>query len=243
MALFGDLQHHALVDLAKVMHRLTGTLVFRSAYHGQTLELVLKTGHLRAIYVEGRPVETLPEARDLLGRLQAQGHGAFEFRTQKLLMDNISFYDQPFAQFISELAKPGVADHQLPHPETRFVRTLNPIQVPAALMPSWTLLKSHLTSDRSATELSARTGLPQREILLALSQLRALDLIAPQRAAVPASTPPVPAARPPAVPSGQGLFTVDDIVPVTLPPTSPAPRPLVQRLLGALRRFTQGGAA
>lgn len=83
MALFGDLQHHALADLARVTHTFTGTPVFRSCYPGQTLELVLKTGQLRTLYLAGVPIETLPEARDVLGRLPAQGHGAFEFRPQK----------------------------------------------------------------------------------------------------------------------------------------------------------------
>lgn len=244
MALFGDLRHHALADLANVLHTRTGTLVFRSSYQGHTLELVLKTGQLHAIYVDGIPVETLPEARDILKRLHAQGHGAFEFRTQKLLMDDVRFYDEPFARLVSEIAEPSVADHQLPHPETRFIRTLNPAHVPAALTPIWTILKSHLTSGRSAAELSVRLGLPQHEILLALYRLRALDVIAPQRAAIPSSAPTtftpaptIPAVRPPAVPQGQGIFTVDDIVPVI---PVPAPRPLVQRLLGALRRFAQG---
>ncbi|QLG13366.1 hypothetical protein HLB42_20800 (plasmid) [Deinococcus sp. D7000] len=240
MALFGDLQHHALTDLAKVLQARTGTLVFRSALQGRTLELVLKTGQLRALYVDGVPTLDLPGARDVLQQLHAQGHGAFEFRMQNLVQSDVHFYDEALTTLVSEIVTPGVTDHLLPHPETRFLRTLKPVQVPATLMPLWTRIKPHLASGRSAAELAVRLDLPQQELLLALARLRALDLITPQRAAAPSTAS---TAHPAAGPQSQGLFTVNDLAPVTVAPASPAPRPLVQRLLGALRRFTQGGTA
>lgn len=240
MALFGDLQHHALTDLAKVLQARTGTLVFRSALQDRTLELVLKTGQLRALYVNGVPTLDLLGARDVLQQLHDQGHGTFEFRLQNLVQSNIHFYDEALITLVNEIVTPGVTDHLLPHPETRFLRTLKPVQVPATLMPLWTRIKPQLIVSRSAAELAARLDLPQHDVLVTLARLRALDLITPQRAAAPSTAS---TAHPAAGPQSQGLFTVDDLVPITLPPTSPTPRPLVQRLLGALRRFTQGGTA
>jgi hypothetical protein len=49
MALFGDLKHQTLADLAKILHLHTGTLFFHSAFQGKTVELVLNRGHLRAL--------------------------------------------------------------------------------------------------------------------------------------------------------------------------------------------------
>lgn len=248
MALFGDLKHQTLADLAKVVHLHTGTLFFHSAYQGKTVELVLNRGHLRAMYLDGFPVEDLAQARRILHQLHTQGHGAFEFHRQALLVGDVRFYDQPFAQLIHELvesalpgmAGPAVPEDQLPHPETRFVSVLHSPPVPSSLASLWTLVQPHLAQGSSAAELAPRIGLALHDMRTGLYRLRAMDLITPQRAAV--SRPP-PTAHHAAAPPGTGVFTVDDLVPVTLPSTSPAPRPLVQRLLGALRRFTQGGTA
>ncbi|GGO36929.1 hypothetical protein [Deinococcus humi] len=248
MALFGDLKHQTLADLAKVLHRHTGTLFFHAAYQGKTVELVLNRGQLRAMYLDGFPVEALARARGILYQLHTQSHGAFEFHRQALLVGDVRFYDQPFASLVHELvesASPGttgpvIPDDQLPHPETRFVPVPHSPPVPGSLASLWTLVQPHLTGGSSAAELAPQLGLSPHDMQTVLYRLRAMDLIAPQRAAV--SRPP-PTAHHPALPHGHGIFTVDDLVPVTLPPTSPAPQPLVQRLLGALRRFTQGGAA
>lgn len=247
MALFGDLKHQMLADLAKVIHNHTGTLFFHSAYHGKTVELVLNGGHLRAMYLDGFPVDDLVRARVILQQLHTQGHGAFEFHRQALLVGDVRLYDQPFAELVHELiestppgmAGPAIPDDQLPHPDTRFTLTAQAPPVPASLAQLWTRVRPHLAGGSSAADLAPRLGLSLHDMQTALYRLRAMDLITPQRAAVPHHV----TAHPATTPQETGSLTVDDLVPVTLSPSAPAPRPLVQRLLGALRRFTQGGAA
>lgn len=248
MALFGDLKHQTLADLAKILHVHTGTLFFHSSYQGKTVELVLNRGQLRAMYLDGFPVEALARARGILYQLHIQGHGAFEFHRQALLVGDVHFYDHPFASLVHELVEssfPGmggavIPDDQLPHPETRFVPVPHSPPVPGSLASLWTLVQPHLTGGSSAAELAPQLGLSPHDMQTVLYRLRAMDLIAPQRAA---GLRPAPASHHAASPQGSGFFTVNDLAPVTVAPASPAPRPLVQRLLGALRRFTQGGTA
>ncbi|GGO39345.1 hypothetical protein [Deinococcus humi] len=248
MALFGDLKHQTLADLAKVIHIHTGTLLFHSAYQGKTVELVLNRGHLHAMYLDGFPIQDLTQARAILHQLHVQGHGAFELHRQTLLVGDVRLYDQPFADLVYDIVEstlpgmpgPVVPADQLPHPDTRFTLTPQSPPVPASLVQLWARVQPHLAQGSSAAELAPRLDLSPHDMQTALYRLRALDLITPQRAAV---SRPASVAHHAPMPQGPGGSTVDDITPVTLPPTSPAPRLLVQRLLGALRRFTQGGAA
>lgn len=240
MALFGDLQHHGLADLAKVLHTRTGTLFFHSAYQGRTLELNLIQGHLRAMYLDGFPILELAQVREILGQLRAQAQGAFEFQPPNTLKGDTSFYNLSLAELVQDTAGTAIPADQLPHPDTRFALTPQPPQVPASLAQVWAMVQPHLAGGSSAAELTARVGLPQQEVLAALYRLRAVDLIAPQRAipvtTVPATLLPMTSPSPPP----NGTFTGDETMPVT---PAPAPRPLVQRLLGALRRFTRGVGA
>jgi hypothetical protein len=247
MALFGDLKHQTLADLAKILHLHTGTLFFHSAFQGKTVELVLNRGHLRAMYLDGFPVEDLARAHRILHQLHVQGHGAFEFHRQVLLVGDAHLYDQPFVALVHEIAEsdlpgaigPVIPDDQLPHPDTRFALMTHSPAVPASLAQLWARVQPHLSQGSSATELAPRLGLTPHDVQMILYRFRAMDLITPQRAA---ASRPAPTLHP-AAPYGPGGPTLEDIVPSTLPSASPAPRPLVQRLLGALRRFAQGGAA
>lgn len=247
MALFGDLKHQTLADLAKVVHIHTGTLFFHSAYQGKTVELVLNRGHLRAMYLDGFPIEALARVRSILSQLHTQGHGAFEFHRQALLVGDVRLYDQPFTELVYEVVEstlpgmpgPVVPADQLPHPDTRFTLTPQAPPVPPSLAQLWASIQPHLAQGSSAAELAPRFNLSTPDMQTALYRLRAMDLITPQRAAVPRQATTSPAVTL----QGPGGSSVDNIMPVTLPSASPAPRPLMQRLLGALRRLTQGGAA
>ncbi|WP_216329764.1 hypothetical protein [Deinococcus aestuarii] len=230
MALFGDLEHHALADLAKVLHTQTGTLFFHASYQGRTLELALRQGRLRAMYLDGFPVREPSRVRDILRQLQAQARGAFEFHRQNLAAGAPNFYDLPLVDLLQEFGEAYLPEDQLPHPETRFVPSPAGARVPPSLADAWALVGPHLAPGASAVDLAPRVGLPQREVLVTLHRLRAVDLIAPQRAgAVPHRAVTV---------SGQGAgmaSTAAHFAPAAPPP---APAPLLGRLLGALRRFT-----
>lgn len=225
MALFGDLEHHALTDLAKVLRPQTGALFFHEAYQGRTLELTLMQGQLRALYVDGFPVPEQSQVREILRELHAQGRGAFEFQRRDFPVTTPSFYDLPLGELLQAFATASIPADQLPHPETRFVAVAVAPPVPASLAEIWTLLHPHLTTGASALELAARVGRPERDVLVMLHHLRAVDLIAPLRAA------------PPQVVRPAALAVVDPIVEEFAPSATP-PAPLVHRLLGALRRLT-----
>ncbi|GGO29589.1 hypothetical protein [Deinococcus humi] len=244
MALFGDLKHQTLADLAKILHIHTGILIFHSSYQGKTVELVLNRGQLRATYLDGFPIGELTRVRSILHQLHAQGHGAFEFHRQALLVGDAHLYDQPFAGLIHEIAEaaplgtagPMIPDDQLPHPETRFVPVLHSLSVPDSLASLWAVVQPHLAGGSSAAELAPRIGLSPHDTQTVLYRLRAMDLITPQRAAAARHATTQQAALPhePGDSSGDRM---------PLSSASATPRPLVQRLLGALRRFTQGGTA
>ena len=238
MALFGDLKHHMLADLAKVLQTRTGTLLFHSSYQGRTLELSLKEGSLRAMYLDGFPIKEPAQVNDILHQLYAQGQGAFEFHKQSALAGDSSFYDLMFADLVSEIVDSDVPELQLPHPDTRFVRTLKSAQVPYALLPVWTAIRPDLTAGSSAAALARHLGLPERDVLVALYRLRALDLVTPLRAAALPEMLPLPVAAPSQLVSHRAPHAS----PAHRPPAA-APVPLVQRLLGALRRLTKGSLA
>ncbi|MEF2280416.1 hypothetical protein V3W47_19150 [Deinococcus sp. YIM 134068] len=215
MALFGDLEHHALADLAKVLHARTGTLFLHEAYERRTLELTLREGRLQAMYMDGFPLREVAQVRDILSHLQARGRGAFEFQQRDGADARTAFYDLPLRELVQVSSQGSVAQDVLPHPDTRFRLTGLTQAVPPSLTGVWTLLRPHLIAGASATQLAERVGRPQQDVLFMLHALRAAELIAPQRAAGESeAATPVPAA------------------------TLPAPAPLLGRLLGALRRLT-----
>lgn len=234
MALFGDLEHHALTDLAKVLRSQTGTLFFHEAYQNRTLELLLIQGQLRAAYLDGFPVQQPAQVRDMVRELHAQGRGAFEFQKRDFPAASPHFYDLRLAELLQESAELLIPPDQLPHPDTRFVPTPGTPPVPASLEGVWTLLGPHLLAGASGSALAGRVGRPEPEILTMLHRLRAVDLIAPQRAAAQVAGPLDGAASLPA-------SAVDGGVPGEGAPSPSVPgasAPLVRRLLGALRRLT-----
>lgn len=223
MALFGDLEHHTLTDLARVLKPRSGTLYFHSAYRGRTLELTLVQGALRALYLDGFPVREPSRVHDILGELYAQGRGAFEFKPREFSAITSGFYELPLLDLLPASAETSVPEDQWPHPDTRFVPASTTAPVPPGLANAWAMIGPHLATGASASDLARQLGRPEREVQETLHRLRAVDLIAPLRAgsvlpqavdAVGSVAGPVPAAPP------------------------PAPAPLVQRLLGALRRFS-----
>ncbi|MFC5849339.1 hypothetical protein [Deinococcus petrolearius] len=224
MALFGDLEHHALTDLARVLKSQTGTLYFHEAYQRRTLELTLRKGDLRAMYLDGFPVQTSEQVRDILRQLHSQGRGAFEFQRRDFPANVPGFYDLPLVELLQDFTEASIPPDQLPHPETRFLPVTPEPTVPPSLADTWLLLQPHLASGASASELAKQVGRSEREVLGMLHRLRAVDLVAPQRAATQQVTAPVAVAA-----------TVDGSAPVATPS---APAALVHRLLGALRRLT-----
>lgn len=219
MALFGDLQDHALTDLLKVLAVQTGTLYFHEAYQGRTLELTVTRGQLRALYLDGFPVMDGGRARDILRDLGAQGRGAFEFQRREHAAGALLFYDLPLAGVLD--TEVAIAPEHLPHAETRFVAVPGTPPVPAPLAGTWAVLRPALETGASAADLTRQVGWSELDLRAALHRLRAADLVTPLRAA--------------AVPG-----------PVAAAEAAPAPAvsaPLVQRLLGALRRLGGGARA
>ncbi|WP_019586627.1 hypothetical protein [Deinococcus apachensis] len=215
MALFGDLEHHALTDLVRVLRAQSGTLFFHEAYQRRTVELTLAQGRLRAMYLDGFPIQEQTQVRGILSQLQAQGRGAFEFQRRDPSQVP-GLYDLPLGELLEAPNEAAIPADQLPHPETRFVPARAAQAVPPSLAADWALLRPLLTFGASGAELARRVGRPEREILAVLHRLRAADLIAPQRAAAQA----------------QAGTTPESV------PAAPPAAPLVQRLLGALRRLS-----
>ena len=235
MALFGDLEHHTLTDLARVLKSQTGTLFFHEAYQGRTLELTLVQGEVHALYLDGFPVQEPARVRDILRELHGQGRGAFEFQRRTFPATAPGFSAPALVDLLREFSEAFIPVDQLPHPETRFLAAEAP-SVPASLAAEWALLQPHLVAGASASELCTRVGRPQRDVQVMLHRLRAVDLIAPyrSRAAHPQLAHSAEVFQGPAAlaaaPLGQS--------PVAAPPAS---APLMRRLLGALRRLA--GAA
>ena len=210
MTLFGDLQHHAIADLLKVLKAQHGTLYFHQAYQGRTLELTLTSGSLRALYIDGFPVRDESEARTILRQLPARG--AFEFQKQAAATTDPGFYAVNLQALLPGPAQ-AVPAEQLPHPDTRFQASGAGQPAPAGLQGGWQQVAPHRQEGRSAAELAQLTGQAVPDLQVTLHHLRAAGLITPYRAAPPPAAAPV---RP--------------------GPAAPAPA-LVQRLLGALRRL------
>lgn len=218
MTLFGDLQHHAIADLLKVLKTQNGTLYLHQAYQGRTLELTLSSGSLQALYIDGFPVRDESEARTVLSQLPARG--AFEFQKQAATTDP-GFYTVNLQALLASPAQ-VVPDERLPHAETRFQVSASDMPVPADLHRDWLALAPYLSTASSAAELARLTGRSVPGVQQTLHHLRAAGLITPHRASQGVQSTVAPA--------GSGLT----------PPVSP---PLVQRLLGALRRFGRRGLA
>lgn len=244
MALFGDLEHHTLTDLAKVLRSQTGTLFFHEAYQHRTLELTLVQGQVHALYLDGFPVRGAAQVRDILQELQAQGRGAFEFQRREFPAAAPRLYALDLGTLLQGGREAFIPADHLPHPDTRFVLNPGAQPVPPALAEGWALLRPHLGGEAgaSASELARYVGRPEADLLVTLHRLRALDLIAPQRAAAPSrhSQGPAPSPQPPGpaleapTPDGAGAAASALLTPA-------APVALVQRLLGALKRL--GGGA
>jgi hypothetical protein len=233
MAIFGDLAHHTLTDLFKVLSAQAGTLFFHQAYQGRTVEMVLEGGVLSALYVDGFPVPGAAQAQATVQHLHAQGQGAFEFQPRSATpgvgaRQGARLYALPLHDLLQDTLARTIPADQLPHPETRFVAQPSGAEVPAALAPGWQLLAPHLRTGASAAELARLTGQSEAELQATLYRLRAADLIAPLRTV---------ALSGPAVADSSGAPT-----PLTAAPVA-APAPLLRRLLGALRRLTGSGAA
>lgn len=232
MAIFGNLEHHPLGELFKILQTQTGTLYFHEAYQGRTLELLLHQGILQALYVDGFPVQETERALAIIHQLQHQQRGAFEFQRRDGVHPTASFA-VPLQMLLRDVAfttAHTIPPDQLPHPDTRFVASTAVPLVPPSLQHSWSLLAPYLAQGTSATDLAQVTRHALPEIQGMLHHLRAVDLISPVRA-VPLVSHVVPAESQP-----------ETTVEVTL--SSPvAPPTLLKRMLGALRRLTGSGAA
>lgn len=234
MAIFGDLEHHTLTDLFKVLSAQAGTLFFHQAYQGRTVEMVLEHGQLHALYVDGFPVPDAAQAQAIVHHLHAQGHGAFEFQRRSVTpgagaRQGTRLYTLPLLELLQDALAKAIPADQLPHPETRFVVQHSGAQVPVSLALGWQLIAPHLQTGASAAELARLTGQSEADLQAILYRLRAVDLIAPLRTVALAS--PVPAAQP------------EWTTPLSAAAPAAAPAPLLRRLLGALRRLTGSGAA
>ncbi|WP_026298678.1 DUF4388 domain-containing protein [Deinococcus aquatilis] len=215
MALFGDLKDHLLTDLAKILKSQSGTLFLHQAYQHRTIELNLSRGQVLSLYLDGFPVLDQAQVREILQHLQTQREGAFEFQPRPLSVISSGFHDLTLIDLLQTSRDQAVLPSQLPHPDTRFMFSGLPVAVPAIVEEIWALLKPHLESGASSAELSVLVGRSEDEMQRMLYQLRALELVTPQRAGAPT-----------------GHRNADAPV---VPSVSP---PLVHRFLSALRRLT-----
>lgn len=218
MALFGDLQDHALTDLLRVLAVQTGTLSFHEPYQGRTLELTVTRGQLRALHPGGLAVMDGQRARDILRGPGAQGRGAFEFQRRGHDAGALLFYELPLAGVLDAEVTPS--PEHLPHAGTRFVAVPGTPPVPAPLAGAWAVLRPALEAGASAAELTRQVGWSEHDLRVALHRLRGANLVMPLWAAAPGPAATVNAAPTPAVPA-----------------------PLVQRLPGTLRRLGGGARA
>lgn len=232
MAIFGDLEHHAFTDVAKVIRQQSGTLFLHRAYQGQTVEMLLRNDALQAIYIDGFPVMQPTKIRDVLFYLVTHNEGRYEFEEQQVQTA------QPLNLLLSDMMRQVAADatvqeDQLPHVDTRFVADSYGGSVPASLQEKWSRIQPYMGAGASAADLSQKLPYSEQEMRVTLHQLRAVGLVAPQRAmgernfGSAAQAGAAPAARPAnaAAPAAENA----------------APRSLVQNLLGSLRRL-MGGA-
>lgn len=232
MALFGDLAHHAFTDLAKVLRPQTGSLYLHEAYQGRTLELTLLQGQLLALYIDGFPVTVSNEATQVLQNVSTRRTGAFEFQKRPLNSNEQTLYVLPLLETLQNVPLADVPAERRPHPDTRF-QSLAPAAVPGALQATWTDLAPHLRAGASATELSRATGRTIQDLQISLYHLRAAALIGPVRSAESLTHPTTQA-------NGQAerqAGHMTDPAPAAQP-TLTASAPIINRLLGALRRLT-----
>ncbi len=233
MAIFGDLAHHTFTDVAKVIRQQSGTLFLHRAYQGQTVEMLLSNDVLQAVFIDGFPVMQPVKIRDVLFYLVTHNEGRYEFEEQQVRVD------QPLNLLLSDIMRQVAADatvqeDQLPHAETRFVADTYVGNVPASLQEKWSRIQPLLGAGVSAVDLSQKLPYSQQEMRVALHQLRAVGLIAPQRAMgernFGASAP-----QQHSQPAGQA--TGRSAAPAA---ENAAPRSLVKNLLGSLRRLMGG---
>lgn len=258
MAIYGDLETHAFTDVMRVLRNQAGTLFLHMAYQGKTLELLLNRGQLLGLYIDGFPVQNPEQLQEIFHTLTHQGRGRFEFQPGQT---RNQMFDVPIDPLVRQVTSVGfIPLDQLPHPETRFT-VGRAAEVPVSLQGRWGQVAPLLAGGVSARALMDTLGLTEREARQLLYQLRAVDLIMPVRAGQPApvaapvqaraSAPyAAPEAVPGAVPAALAALGLDELVPsgpaaapvsVAQPASGgPVERPVLQKLLGALRRFVGG---
>ncbi len=209
MAIFGQLEHHSLTDLAKVLRHQAGTLFLHSAYAGRSAELQLDQGILRAVYVDGFPVRDGQQLRTTLQTIARTRAGAYEFQPQPKDGVRGPLHARFEDLLIALTSTSTIPEEHLPHEDTRFVETPSTAPIPDDLRPTWQRLYPYLVTGTSARELAQLLQHDVHDLRALLYRLRAAQLIMPQRAAAP----PAPPAR------------------------SSVPSPVL-RFLGALRRLT-----
>lgn len=228
MALFGNLEHQPLNELFHMLQAQTGTLYFHEAYQGRTLELTLAQGVLHALYLDGFSVQESARALAILYQLHHQSTGAFEFQRQDVRSEQR--FALPLRTILRDTTPHIIPPDQLPHPNTRF-HAMEAVQdVPQSLQQAWTQLAPHLARGSSAAELAQVTRVPVPDLQVMLYHLRAVDLIAPIRAAGMVQQQTTVTGPILGRPQSEPL------------PATPAPIPLLRRMLGALRRFTSSAA-
>lgn len=231
MAIFGDLEHHAFTDVAKVIRQQSGTLFLHRAYQGQTVEMLLRSDVLQAIYLDGFPITQPAKIRDVLFYLVTHNEGRYEFEEQQI------HTALPLNLLLSDMMREVAAnatmqEDQLPHVDTRFVADSYGGTVPASLSDKWTRIQPLMRTGASAADLAKTLHYSEQEMRVTLHQLRAVGLVAPQRASER------PAAAPNAHAQTQSVGR--DTGSTAAPTPEPAPRSLVQGLLGSLRRMLGG---
>lgn len=234
MAIFGDLKHHAFIDVIKILKPQVGELYLREAYQGKNVEISLSQGQVRGMYLDGFPVSDYQKMINIIADLMQHNQGSFEFHSNPSLEHpggGTAFFLDDIIAEVSRRA--NITDDQLPHPDTRFaIAPKQPGgQLPTELQKIWLDVQSMLVHQQavSAREVASRLGRDVRDIQVALFQLRSVGRLTPQRAMAAQGNR--------AAPNGSSVAPQASM-PAPHEPAQSAP--VLNRLLGALRRLTGG---
>lgn len=268
MAIYGDLETHAFTDVMRVLRNQVGTLFLHMAYQGKTLELLLNRGQLLGLYIDGFPVQNPEQLQEIFHTLTHQGRGKFEFQPGQIRNQMFDVPIDPLVRQVTSVG--FIPLDQLPHPETRFTvgraaevpASLQGRWSQVAPLLAGGVSARALMDTLGFTEREARQLLYQLRAVDLIMPVRAGQ---PAQVAAPAPVPAVatyaateaaPAAAPTAVaaptpvPAALAALGLDELVP-SAPAAAPVPvaqaasgtpveRPVLQKLLGALRRFVGG---
>lgn len=179
MAIFGSLADIPLTDLLPMLGRRNGVLEVWNDPQ-QSSSLWLEAGLLRAIWLEGKNLET-PSAQKLLTEL-IDSKGNFEFNLGQPTLPCNYLLDWPLEELLSRLPSESVSDTPLPDAQTKFQAISLDIWLEEPLFGFWQQAKPLLSGGASASQIAHALGLPLETVRQYLYQLRLVGRVGPVRA-------------------------------------------------------------